>query len=108
MDSKHLFPVAATLLERNFSTEAPNITWVSDITCIDTVQGAVSGYFSGSTFHARPVGLKNFLSSQLVVSALSKAIKNRLAGAGLMVHFDFNTPVMISEEFLMNTISFKA
>jgi hypothetical protein len=31
-DSKHHFPVAPNLLERNFTTKAPDKVWVSDIT----------------------------------------------------------------------------
>ena len=38
-DSKHSLPVAANLLQRNFSTEASNIAWVSDSPYIDAAQG---------------------------------------------------------------------
>jgi len=33
-DSKHAFPVSANLLERNFTAQAPNQTWVSDISAL--------------------------------------------------------------------------
>ncbi len=33
-DSKHNLPIAPNLLARNFTTEAPNLTWTSDITYI--------------------------------------------------------------------------
>jgi putative transposase len=31
-DSKHQLPVSPNLLQRNFTAQAPNQTWVSDIT----------------------------------------------------------------------------
>jgi hypothetical protein len=38
-DSKHKLPIAPNLLARNFTAEAPNRVWVTDITCIWTLQG---------------------------------------------------------------------
>ena len=38
-DSRHGNPVAPNLLERNFSADAPNTKWVSDITGIETGEG---------------------------------------------------------------------
>ena len=38
-DSRHGNPVAPNLLERNFSADAPNTKWVSDITGIGTGEG---------------------------------------------------------------------
>jgi len=38
-DSKHQFPVAPNLLERNFTTNAPDKAWVSDITYLATRTG---------------------------------------------------------------------
>ena len=38
-DSKHDLPIAPNLLARNFTTEAPNQTWTSDITYIATDEG---------------------------------------------------------------------
>lgn len=38
-DSKHDYPVAENLLERNFQAELPGQVWVSDITYIRTTQG---------------------------------------------------------------------
>ena len=37
--SKHDLPIAPNLLERNFTPEAPNRVWSSDITCIATDAG---------------------------------------------------------------------
>ncbi len=38
-DSKHNLPIAPNLLERNFTPEAPNQVWTSDITYIATDEG---------------------------------------------------------------------
>lgn len=38
-DSNHDLPVAANLLERNFSPTAPNQVWTSDITYVATAEG---------------------------------------------------------------------
>jgi putative transposase len=38
-DSKHQFPVAPNVLERNFTAEAPDKVWVSDITYLATCKG---------------------------------------------------------------------
>jgi transposase InsO family protein len=38
-DSRHDFPIAPNLLDRNFITAAPNRVWLPDITCIETDQG---------------------------------------------------------------------
>ena len=38
-DSKHNYPIAPNLLERNFEVEQPGQVWVSDITYIRTRQG---------------------------------------------------------------------
>jgi putative transposase len=38
-DSRHDFPVAPNLLERNFTAAAPNRIWLADITYIETDQG---------------------------------------------------------------------
>ena len=38
-DSRHDFPIAPNLLERNFTAAAPNRIWLADITYIETDQG---------------------------------------------------------------------
>ena len=38
-DSKHSYPVAPNLLNREFKVEAPGKAWVSDITYIRTLEG---------------------------------------------------------------------
>ena len=38
-DSRHAFPIAPNLLERNFTAEAPDRVWLADLTYIWTAQG---------------------------------------------------------------------
>jgi transposase InsO family protein len=38
-DSQHSNPVAPNLLKRDFTADAPNTTWVADITGIETLEG---------------------------------------------------------------------
>ena len=38
-DSRHDFPIAPNLLERNFIAAAPNRIWLADITYVETDQG---------------------------------------------------------------------
>lgn len=89
-DSKHRYPIAANLLQRNFSISAPNIVWVSDITYIKTQQGWL--YLAVFLdLHSRMVvgwTLSRSLDSQIVTTALKKAILMRRPDAGLIIHSD--------------------
>ena len=38
-DSKHAFPIADNLLERDFHIDEPNRVWVTDMTCVWTREG---------------------------------------------------------------------
>ena len=38
-NTRHDFPIAPNLLERNFIAAAPNRIWLADITYVDTDQG---------------------------------------------------------------------
>jgi putative transposase len=38
-DSRHDFPIAPNLIERNFTADALNRTWLADITYVETDQG---------------------------------------------------------------------
>ena len=38
-DSSHYLPVAANLLRREFTADAPNTAWVGDSTCVWTAEG---------------------------------------------------------------------
>ena len=89
-DSKHHFPIAPNLLERNFTAEFPNKVWVSDITYLATRTGWLYLTVIIDLFSRMVVGwaLSSSLSHEMVVTALKRAIKNRRPGKGLIFHSD--------------------
>jgi putative transposase len=52
-DSRHDFPIAANLLERNFIAAAPNRIWLADITYVETDQGWLYRLGDGGSFARR-------------------------------------------------------
>jgi transposase InsO family protein len=89
-DSKHHFPVAPNLLERNFTAETPDKVWVSDITYLATRSGWLYLTVIIDLFSRMVVGwaLSSSLSHEMVVTALKRAIKRRRPGDGLIFHSD--------------------
>jgi transposase InsO family protein len=89
-DSKHHFPIAPNLLERNFTTEVPDKVWVSDITYLATLTGWLYLTVIIDLFSRMVVGwaLSSSLSHEMVVTALKRAVKNRRPGKGLIFHSD--------------------
>jgi transposase InsO family protein len=78
-DSKHHFPVAPNLLERNFTAQAPDTVWVSDITYLATKTGWLYLTVIIDLFSRMVVGwaLSSSLSHEMVVVALKRAISRR-------------------------------
>ena len=89
-DSKHHFPVAPNLLERNFITEAADKVWVSDITYLATRMGWLYLTVIIDLFSRMVVGwaLSSSLSHEMVVTALKRAIRRRRPGKDLIFHSD--------------------
>jgi len=89
-DSNHAYPVAANLLQRNFSASAPDTVWVSDITYIATEQGWLYLTIFLDLYSRMVVGwaLSSSLGSQMVQAALYRAIQRRQPEAGLIIHSD--------------------
>ena len=96
-DSAHDNPVAPNTLNRQFTVEAPNTVWVSDITYIHTGEGFV--YLAGvmDLFSRKIVGwsIDHTMTTDLVEKALDAAIRTRRpaaggggAGGGLLHHSD--------------------
>lgn len=83
-DPWHNLPVAPNLLARRFAVDAPNKAWVTDITCVSTVEGwpypagfkdLLDGELVGCAMAGR-------MTQQLVMQALFRAVVARRAGAG--------------------------
>jgi transposase InsO family protein len=89
-DSKHHFPVAPNLLQRNFTAAAPNQAWVSDITYLATRSGWLYLTVIIDLFSRLVVGwaLSSSLSHEMVLVALKRAVRRRRPGKGLIFHSD--------------------
>lgn len=89
-DSRHTLPVAPNLLEQQFTVEARNEVWVSDITYLWTRQGWMYLAVIIDLFSRRVVGwsLGDRMTADLVCSALDRAVEERKPGPGLIFHSD--------------------
>ena len=109
-DSKHNLPIAPNLLERNFTPDAPNQVWTSDITYLWTDEGWLYlmkqpaiplGWQKTPTkwlvmaivldlFNREVVGwsLKPRMTADIVTDALTMAWFRRKPTAGLIHHSD--------------------
>ena len=88
--SKDLTKIAPNLLEQNFTTEAPNLVWVSDITYIKTREGWLYLAVTMDLFSRKIVGFSTSkrIDANLVVRALEQAICHRMPAPGLIHHSD--------------------
>lgn len=84
-NSKHNWPVAPNLLERNFSVDEPNKIWVTDITYIWTWEGWLYLSFVLDLFSRGVVGLamSNRITDDLTQNALKQALGRRNPQPGL-------------------------
>ena len=83
-------PVAKNLLKQNFSAQAPNQLWVSDITYVSTRRGWLYLAVVMDLYSRRVVGwsMSRWMSRGMVVSALKMAIDARQPEPGLIHHSD--------------------
>ena len=89
-DSRHDFPIAPNLLDRNFTAAAPNRIWLTDITYIETDQGWLYLAAVMDLYSRRIVGwaMADHLRADLPLAALKMAISAQRPGAGLIHHSD--------------------
>lgn len=89
-DSKHSYPVSANILNRNFSTQAANQVWVSDITYIPSRAGWLYLTVILDLFSRLVVGwcVSRSLGHEMVVTALKRALWRRRPLEGLIFHSD--------------------
>lgn len=89
-DSRHALPVAANLLGRDFSAEAPDLRWAADITYVPTAEGWLYLAVILDLFSRRVVGHASAatLATSLIVEAWALACGRRAPGAGLLHHSD--------------------
>ncbi|MGH6932455.1 MAG: IS3 family transposase [Dongiaceae bacterium] len=89
-DSRHDLPIAPNLLERNFTPEAPNQVWTSDITYIATDEGWLYLVAVIDLFSRQVVGwsMQPHMQACLVTDALRMAWFRRRPAPGLIFHSD--------------------
>ncbi len=89
-NSKHGLPVAANVLNRQFTPDKPNVAWVSDVTYIRTRSGWLYLAAVMELYSRKIVGwaMAPTMPAQLVCDALAMAIGTRQPLPGLIVHSD--------------------
>jgi putative transposase len=89
-DSRHDFPIAPNLLDRNFIAAALNRIWLADITYIETDQGWLYLAAVMDLYSRRIVGwaMDDHLRTELPLAALRMAISAQRPSAGLIHHSD--------------------
>jgi putative transposase len=89
-DSRHEYPIADNLLDRQFQSSRPDCKWVADITYVPTDQGWL--YLAGvlDCFSRKIVGwsMADHLETSLVSEALRMALIHRGHPEGLLHHSD--------------------
>ncbi len=89
-NSRHNYPVAPNLLNREFNVKAPNKVWAADITYIWTLEG---WYYLAAVMelHSRQIvgwAMDKRMKTELVKNALSMAFWRRKPQPGLLHHSD--------------------
>src|SRR2546428_13872464 len=89
-DSTHREPIAANLLERNFTAEAPDRAWVADTTYLPVLGGFIFLVVILDLFSRKVVGwsVGDRLDAELSGEALRRALARRRPGPGRRFHSD--------------------
>ena len=89
-DSKHGLPVAANLLNQNFTPAGPNQVWTSDITYLWTDEGWLYLAIVLDLFNREIIGwsLKPRMTNDIVTDALTMAWFRRRPEDGVLHHSD--------------------
>jgi transposase InsO family protein len=89
-NSNHNLPVAKNLLEQDFTADAPNCKWVSDITYVATDEGWLYVAVVLDLYSRLVVGwaMSERMTATLVCDALRMALWRRKMPTGVIVHSD--------------------
>jgi putative transposase len=89
-DSRHSFPVAANVLDRNFTVDAPNKVWTADITYVWTFEGWLYLAIVMDLYSRQIVGwaMNERMQKKLVMDSLAMAYWQRKPPKGLLHHSD--------------------
>ena len=93
-DNNHALPIAANVLARNFTVDAPNTVWAGDMTYIPTREGWLYLAVVLDLFSRRIVGwsMGEAITAELACRALDMAWHSRLPADGLIFHSDRGSP----------------
>jgi len=89
-DSRHSFPVAPNVLNRDFDVDAPNKVWTADISYVWTFEGWLYLAIVMDLYSRQIVGwaMNERMKKQLVLDALAMAYWQRKPSKGLLHHSD--------------------
>jgi len=89
-DSNHALALAHNVLERDFEVSGPDQAWVTDITYLRTLEGWMFLAVVIDLFARRVVGwsIADHMRTELALTALEMAIRQRCPGPGLVHHSD--------------------
>lgn len=89
-DSKHAYPVADNVLDREFEADTPDQAWVGDISYIPTAQGWLYLAVLIDLYSRRVVGwaMSSRIDQKLTLSALRMALAQRRPDKGFIHHTD--------------------
>lgn len=98
-DSKHAYPIAPNVLERDFRPEAPNEAWAGDVTYIHTAEGWAYLAVLLDLYSRRVVGwaLSDANDTKLALDVLERAVSSRGVHRGLVQHTDRGSPYASAE-----------
>ena len=93
-DSKHTKRIAENLLQRDFTADAPNRVWVTDVTAVWTRAGWTFLAAISDLFSRRGVGwaMSDSNDTTLALAALDRALLLRIPSPGLVHHSDRGSP----------------
>jgi transposase InsO family protein len=93
-DSRHPYPIAPNVLERQFDAELPNTAWVTDVTYVWTLEGWLFLAAILDLCSRRVVGWATSATNdrQLAFDALERALRSRKPPTGLIHHSDRGSP----------------
>ena len=89
-DSRHAYPVAANILNRNFDVDLPNTVWTADISYVWTYEGWLYLAIVMDLYSRQIVGwaMDKRMKKDLVMDALAMAYWQRKPSRGLLHHSD--------------------
>jgi len=88
INSKHQFPIAPNLINKNFVVKQPDHVWISDITYLWTWEGWMYLAVIIDLNSRQVVGwtMSTRINKELVLSAISQAVGRRKPNPGLIFH----------------------